>query len=882
MRKLTKKQVRLIELDLTKRDIHYPPLKEDLLDHICTEVETKMAEGMKFQEAHQHALSRFLPNELKHIHSKTISALTSFSLLKSYFQTAYRNLLKRSVNSFINVSGLTVSMAICILIFIFIRYESSFDTQHPDKTIYRLTSRTISDSGHIENTAFTGAPWGPALVEEFPELLDAGRIMKYRLDVLVTNRSSNTSFYESDLIWGDQQLLAFFKIDLITGNQETALSQPNRVVISEEIAKKYFGNTDPMGKILTYNNEVDLVVSGVMSAMPEKMHFGADLICSFSTLKSFWRIIDNWTIRYYHTYLKVRENADIENIEAQFPDFFERKIGDGWNERRSAFLQKVIDIHLTAGTSNELKPGTNKQYLYILVSVAIIILILACANFINLNIARSIKRTKEMGIRKVMGGMKSDLVLQFVLESGVLTFLSLVLSLGLAQLLLPFFNELLSKELTIFGEFDGLLIVYVLLIVILVSVLTGIYSAISTGDPGIVHSLKGKSTERLGGNSIGDGLMVFQFVICTTLIISIGVIKLQQHYLQTKDLGYSPEQLLMISTNNVETTELSLLRTNLLSIPEVSNVSITSHKLAGDQPYYSSYVFSASGISGDTLGLGRLHVDEGFIDTYDLRLVAGRDYDPAISTDTTSFLVNEKTLEILGVTPEQALDMTIEYLTQGENGRYPRRGKIIGVLANFHLESMHQEIDGLVMDIQPPRSHFVACKLSNRDVNASVISKIESEVKVFASDMPIEYFFLKDLYGNLYSNERKLDVLISIASGVVVIIAFMGLFGLVSQLAAYKKSEIGVRKVLGASVLSILLMFAKKYIRIILISLLVAFPLSYYCMNSWLLNYPYRIDFPLLLMFAAGLLLMLFSILTIVFVVQKAASVNPITVLKED
>ncbi len=879
---LTKNQVQLIEQDLIKRGIHYPPLKEDLLDHICTEVETKMTEGIKFQDAHQKALSLFLPKELIHTHTKTMQTLTSFSLLKSYAQTAYRSILRRKTNSFINVFGLTISIAICILIFIFIRYESSYDQQHPEPNIYRLTSKTTSDNGQTENTAFTGAPWGPALVEEFPELLDAGRIMKYRLDVLVSNKSSNTSFYESDLIWGDQQLLNFFKIDLIVGDQKNALSQPNTVVISEEIAKKYFGNTDPIGKVLTYNSEVDLVVSGVMRTMPEKMHFEADLICSFSTLKSFWQIIDNWTIRYYHTYLKIQEDAEVAKIEARFPDFFDRHIGNGWNQRRSAFLQRVTDIHLTTGTSNELKPGTNKQYLYILGSVAIIILFLACANFINLNIARSLKRTKEVGIRKVMGGLRTDLVHQFVLESGLMTLLSLILSLGLAQLLLPFFNQLLGKKLTIFGLFDPLLIVYILLIAITVSLLAGLYPAIKASSVGTILALKGKSTTKFSKNSVGDGLMFFQFVICAILIISIGIIKQQQHYLLAKDLGYSQEQLLMISTNNIATKELPLVKNQLLSLPEVTNVSITSHKLAGDQPYYSSYIFSGSGMSNDTLGLGRLHIDEDFIDTYDLKLIAGRDYNPLISTDTTSFLVNEKTLEMLGVTPGQALDMTIEYLTQGENGRYPRAGRIIGVLANFHLESMHQEIDGLVMDIQPARAHFIACKLLDKGVNALAISKIEAEVSTFAPGTAIDHFFMEDLYGNLYSNEKKLDILISIASSVAIIIAFMGLFGLVSQLAAYKKSEIGLRKVLGANALGIVFMFSYKYVKIILVSLLVAFPLGYHWMNNWLLNYPYRIDFPHFTMLATGLFLIGISILTIGLVVRKAANANPITVLRED
>lgn len=878
---LKKSQVRYIERDLIRKGVHYPPLREDLLDHICSEIETHLSDGARFKDAYHKALDKFLPEELTQTQKKTMYTLTSLSILKSYFQTAYRNILRRKAYTAINVFGLTVSMSICILIFIFIRYELSYDQQHPHSDTYRLTSTIKQADGQVIRTAFTGAPWGPAMVEEFPELRETARIMKYRLDVLVSDNKTNSSFYESDLIWGDQNLLQFFDIQLVQGNQSSALSAPNTVVISEQTAKKYFGNESAIGQSITYNGEVNLVVTGVMDEMPENMHFKADLICSFSTLKSFWSIIDSWTVLYYHTYFQIQEDADIKKVESRFPDFFAGRIGENWIENRSATLQSVKEIHLTAGVGSELKAGTNIQYLYVLGSISVIILLLACANFVNLNVARSLKRTKEVGIRKVMGGLRTDLVQQFVLESGFLVLISLAFSLLLSQLLLPFFNQLLTKNLTIFENIDGLLIAYLVLIVVLVSALAGVYPALKASSLGTISALKGKVTSVSGRSPVGDGLVLFQFIICATLIIAIGIIKLQQQFIFNKDLGYSTDQMLVLSTNNMTTDELPWVKQELLKIPAIQHVSITSHKLAGDQPYSGRYRFSGSDFNSDTLSLGRLHVDESFIKTYNLNLAAGRDYNAEIRSDTTSFLINEKTAEILGVSNEDALDLKIDYQTQGENGRYPRVGRIIGVVENFHFETLHEQIEGLVMDIQPPRAHFIACKL-NESVSKDLISSIDRQLESFTENAPLEHFYLEDELGRLYATEKKLDVLISIAAGVAITIALLGLLALVSQLTAFKKREIGLRKVLGANPMGITILLSKKYLRIISVSLLVAFPISYLWMNEWLRNYPYRIDFPILWMLLTGVLITVIALTTIGLVTRRAATANPVNALKED
>ena len=874
-------QVKWIEEDLADRGLHYEPLREDLLDHICIRVEALMEEGEDFPTAYAKALQDF-PTGVGRIEKRTRNHLHPMTLIRSYFTVAFRNLWRHKWHSTINLLGLTVGMSACLLIFVFIRFELSYDKQHPVKNLYRLFSTIEQGNGEVIHTAFSGAPWGPAMVEEFPEIKDMARFMKYRLDVSVAVKSTQEQFLESAWMWGDQSALELFDLPLLQGDRKTALNNPNTVVISEATAQKYFGSEAPLGQVISYNNEVDLIVTGVMANMPENVHFKADVIASFNTLDSFWSIIDNWSILYYYTYFELTPGADIDKLEADFPKFFQSHIGADWVERRSASLQKVADIHLSSNLSSELKLNARQEDLLVLLSVAIILLFLACSNFINLNLARSLTRVREVGIRKVMGGLRIDLVFQFVIESTVLVSAAMLLALVLAESVLPALNDLLGLPLRLLQGNDPYLWLFVLLSFLFLSGASGILPAWSAARTKTVIALKGKWQHKVSRWSVRDTLLFFQFAICTALAIAIVTIQEQQDYLKNKDLGFEQEQLLMLSTTGMATADLDLVKESLQEIPAVESVTITSHKLVGDQPYHANYAFTQPNKGTDTLSLGRLHIDHDFLTTYGVKLLNGRDLNASISSDTAAFLINETTARSLGLSVDADLTgVRIDYLTQGEEGRYPRSGPVVGIVEDFHFESLHHAIEGFVMDIQLPRSHFIACRVVGNEAN-EISSLVSERVKDVLPELEPEPFWLDAQLTSLYRAEQKLGRLIGIGTAIALCLAMTGLLGLVFQIAAAKRREVGVRKVLGAKVAGILLLFSGQFMRHIVLSFLLTWPLAYYWMQQWLDNFSYRISISLtvFLLCSAGVLLL--AIVVISLSSLRTARMNPADSLRYD
>lgn len=879
--KLKKAQVGQIQRDLRAAGIRFDALQEDMVDHISTETEQLMDEGKTFAEAYHQALDKFGYGELLDTQNETLQALSPFFLLRSYLKTAYRNLLRHKRHSLTNIFGLSIGLSITILILIFVRYEASHDQQHPESNLYRLVTTLHERNGKTTATTLTGAPWAPVMVEELPELLGANRFMKYRLDVLVTTKEDNRGFYEPNLMWADPEALEFFDLPMIDGQASQALVRPNTVVISESMARKYFGNEPAIGKFLSYENRVDLEVTGVMRDMPDNMHFKADFLASFSTLKTFWSIIDNWTILYYYSYFKVQPGTDIAEIEAKLPTFFEKHIGPQWNDARSAHLQKVSDIHLYSHLDSELKSNTDINYLYLLGTVALVIVLLASMNFINLNVARSIERAKEVGIRKALGGLKKDLLVQFLIESALLVGVSLAIAVILSFIVLPYFKNLLGKELIILNPDNWSVMIPILISCGLITVISGLYPAMLASKVKMVNALKGKFESSISRFSIRDGLLVLQFTICIALLASIMIIKAQERYIFKKDVGYKKEQVILLPTGNLSTTMLPTVRNELLQIGEVSHVSITSHQLAGDQGYRGSYIFSGGDIQPDTLALGRLHIDEGFVNTYGINLISGRNFDASYSTDTSAFLVNETTLSLLGVTKEKALDLTITYLTQGENGRYLRKGRIIGVVQDFHMKSLHHEVRGLVMDIQLPRSHFIACRVQSDQYETTLLD-IKNTMAQLAPNSPFRYDFLEDRFEQLYKNEKRLGTALSMATALSITIALLGLVGLVSQLASIKRREMGIRRVLGARSWAITMSLSQRYVVVGIIASLLATPISYWYMNAWLQNFSYSVDINWLTYPIAATLVLVCSLGTSVFIIIRTARVNPSKVLRYD
>ncbi|OEK00977.1 hypothetical protein BFP97_05390 [Roseivirga sp. 4D4] len=876
-------QVDWIREELKKRGVSYGPLFDDLLDHVCTEVEYGMAEGLSFGEAYEKAIVGIEPQGLHTIEERTIRTLNFTTLIRHYLLISLRNLWRNRWYTSTNLLGLTVGLTACMLIFLFIRYEKSYDQAHPEKDLWRLYTIRHEGNGVSTRTAFSGAPWGPALVDEIPALKSTIRFMKYRLPVRISDPATDEYFSEPNLIWADQSALHLFDLPLIMGNQETALRNPRSVVLSESTAIKFFGTRDAIGKAITYNDEFDLQVTGIMKDMPENVHFKADLIGSFNTMgDAFWDIVDNWGILYYYTYFELEEQADPSVVSEAANDFFARYMGKEWTDNRSVGLQKVTDIHLKSDLENELKANSDINRLYLLAAIAGVILLLACANFINLNMARSVKRTREVGVRKVMGSLRWHIVVQFISESFTLVFLATLLSALLVLTVLPSFNQLLGLNLDPITMTDLTLVGYIVSVLAMISFLAGFIPGLLSSRLQTVNALKGSFLGLKGSLSINNGLLLFQFTICTALLIAIGTIRLQQHYITEKDLGYDQSQLLMVSTNDINQEQVDLVKQTLKEIPAVDQVSFTSHKLVGDQPYYASYAFNAPNTLVDTLLLGRLHIDQDFLETYKVELLAGRDFNPQLVTDTASFLVNETTVRKLGLkTNEDALGYRIEYLTQGVNGRYPRNGRIIGVVEDFHFQTLHHDIEGFVMDIQPARYHFYACRITGKDYQQAAASVSTALDKLMPNTRP-DYFWLDEHQASLYQAESTFSTLITVAVLISIVLALMGLLSLVLQLVATRRREVGLRKVLGASILSIIQLFSRRFFATMCLSFLIAWPLVYLWMNSWLKQFPYRIDIPWVYYGLAPATLLILALITIAGSTLKTAITSPTQSLRYD
>ncbi|MEM8895338.1 MAG: ABC transporter permease [Bacteroidota bacterium] len=879
-------EVQLIEERLKKEGISYDPLSEDIIDHICIEVEERMDEGQKFMDALDVTLLEFAPSGLSDIEDATTKDLKNFTMLKSYVTVAWRNMMQHKPMLLINLTGLALGFACVLLIYRYVEYEMSYDTMHPSKDqVYRLITHRQGDNGDTYHSAFTGAPWGPALEADHPEIEVTTRMMKYRLPVQVSLESGTNRFLEPDLIWADNSIFTLFHLPILTGDAQNPLASPNSIVISEQLAKKYFGDENPIGKRLEYEGSFGLQVTAVMQDMPDNVHFKADLIGSFNTLgHSFWHIMDNWSILYYYTYLKLKQESQPGQVENNFPQFYAKYLGEN-ADRYQGELQSIRDIYLHSDLSGEMKANADYQQLMMLVVIAGLIMLLAITNFISLTTSRLIPRFKEVGVRKVMGGLRSDFFFQFITEAFVVLAISLALALLLGYFIFPYFISFVEKPLVLFNDLWLLELIGFILVMLVLSVVTGLYPASIMAGLSPSGALKGVIHGSGSSQWLREGQVLFQYVICICLIVATFQVGDQMKFIQDKDLGFDEEDILMVPlyiSGDLSGQQAELVSNELTRIPGVQHASVTSHKLVGDQPYGASYAFHLSGRPTDTLSMNRIHVDRHFVETYNIELVAGRNYSKDFSTDTSAFLINEQALKALGLSdPQAVLGGQISYLTQNENGRYLRRGSVIGVIKDFNFSSLHSTIQPMVIDIQAARSHFVACKLGS-GLSESTLASIENAWGRLLPESPFAYTVLGDHLSESYKEETRLSELLQYFSFISILIAGLGMLGLASGTAAKRVKEIGVRKVLGASNTTVIMLLFKSFIILIGIALLVSSPLAYYLLDTWLSGFAYHApinwtNFGLAAIISFGL-----TVLSVGYITISAAMANPVRTLRSE
>ncbi|PSR55343.1 macrolide export ATP-binding/permease MacB [Adhaeribacter arboris] len=804
-------------------------------------------------------------------------------MLLNYFKIALRNLLRHKLFSFINIFGLAVGLACCLLIALFIFQELSYDTYHANANrIYRVGRSFNGDDVPSLQLANIAPPFGPLLKNDFPAVEEATRLLQHKAVIAV---SPQKFFTEENVFFAEPSFFKIFTVLLRSGTPQTALSEPNTILLTEKLVAKYFPKQNPIGQFVRLDNKVTLKVTGVFKDFPVNSHFHPNFLVSFSTLQDstlFGREnLANFSINRFTTYLLVPPQYNVAPISAQLPAFLDRHI-EYQNTRPSSynnlFLQKLTDIHLHSHLDTELEPNGDSQQVYLFGVIALFILLIACINFMNLSTARSSLRAKEIGVRKVMGASQGKLMVQFLSESLLFVFIAVLLAVVLTNAALPLMNKLTGKELYFNPENGWLAAGVVLGLALLVGLVAGSYPALYLSSFQPVKVLKGKIVPLNRSVSLRKALVVLQFAISVVLVVSTAVVYKQLSYLQDKTLGLNKDYIVTLPYVPSLSARYQAFRNELLANNTVTQVARSieapSERLLnswGEMGIASGGTYKEASVSFEFLG-----IDPSFVPTYKIKILAGRNFSEAYPTDSTkAFLLNESGVKALGFkSPQQALGSTIDY---GD-----RQAKVVGVLSDFHFESMHQKIKPLLFMI-PASSDFryLSVKLAGADLKSGM-AQLEKTWKQFLPDYPFEYAFLDQKFGRLYAAEQRQGLLFTLFAGMAILIACLGLFGLATFATEQRTKEIGIRKVLGASIGSIVALLSKDFLKLVLLANLLAWPIAWYGMHRWLQDFAYRTPLSWSTFGLATLLAVVIAVLTVSFQAIKAAIANPVEALRNE
>ena len=802
-------------------------------------------------------------------------------MLKNYFKIAWRNLLKNKAFSFINIMGLSVGIAVCFIIMLFVQDELSYDrfNEKADR-IVRIIFQASINGGKISEPGVM-PPVAKALKNDYPEVEEVTRL---KMDGRPKITYQHKVFKEAEAAFVDLNFFSVFSFPFEKGDPETALIQPNTIVITEEMAIRFFGKDEAIGKTLDYNGG-QFKVTGVIKKMPANAHFHFDLLGSLESID--FAKSDTWMRGMFFTYAVLKPGADYKKLEAKLPGMVEKYMGPqiakDMGMSLSQFrtkgnqlgfaLQPLTSIHLHSLTSTEIEPGGDIKYVYIYGAIGIFMLLIASINFINLSTASASKRAKEVGVRKVMGSGKLDLVKQFLFESVLLTFIALFIAVLIVQLALPVFNELSGKNLQ-FG-LSGKPLVAFLALGLLVGLLAGIYPAFFLSSFKPIATLKGKLSTGTRSAGLRSGLVVFQFFICVSLITGTIIVYQQMKFIQNIKLGYDKEQLLVISNSWALGKNEKSFKEQLLKDTRVTNVTVSGYKPAGYSNNNNALAYP-EGKDNQVMTALEYKIDEQYIPTLGIQMAAGRNFSPAFGTDSSAMIINEAAARAFGWGNDAIGKIIVrENSDRGRNYRFT----VIGIVKDFHFKSLHETIAPLFMVLQPESGIIV--KVKTKDI-AGLLGSMKQQWASYNVEEPFSYAFMDELYNKTYSAEQKTGKILNIFAVLTILVASMGLFGLVTYTAEQRSKEIGIRKVLGASVAQVTGMLSKEFIKLVLVGCLVAFPLSWWAMHKWLQDFAYRIDINWWVFVLAGCIALLIALFTVSFKAIKAALANPVKSLRTE
>ena len=802
-------------------------------------------------------------------------------MIKNYFKIALRNLSKNKVFSVINISGFAIGLTCFILITVFVVDELSYD-KYPAQAenIYRV-NLSVAGNGDVAVYPLVDVAVGEGIKNAFPEVKASTRIFSVSDFV----KYDDKQFKEEHLAFADSNFLQLFSILLVEGNTTNALVQPNSIVVSRSFAKKYFGNGEAVGQSITVGTRNTIYkVTGVIDKVPANSHFHFDAFLSMST---FPNTNKTWSNLGYYTYLLLNKNTDPKKLEAKFPQLvakyvvpeIQHDMGVSLAEAQKSVntfrfsLAPLTDIHLRSNTKFELEPNGDIQYVYIFSILALFILLLACVNFTNLSTARAIKRAREVGIRKVMGSVKKQLIVQFLSESVLFTFFSMLLSYVLIFLLLPYFNQLANKNISFDFFLNYKLILAVLLVSFIAGILAGIYPAFFLSSFNTIRVLKGASMQGSQKKPLRSSLIVFQFFVSTALIIATVIIYQQLHYMQNKKLGYDKDQVLFLPDARLLGKDQTAFKQQLLQDNRVVSASI-SRSIPGGQIMDGTEIYPKNENSNGTeIHASISHVDYDYLHTLGIQILKGRNFSKDFPTDSSGIVINEAAVQQLGWTNENAVGKTIVRSGQEEF-------KVVGVVADFNYASLKQKIAPLMMMLGRNFGGLII-KINTRDVKG-FLADLKKQWNSFNPAGPLEYNFLDEKFAALYASEQRTKQIFSAFAVLAIIIASLGLFGLSAFVIEQRAREIGIRKVLGASVQQVLLLVSKEFLLLVGIAFIISVPVTWWAMHEWLKDFAYRINIGTGVFVAAGLAAILIAFFTISFQAIKAAITNPVKSLRTE
>ncbi|MGD8777471.1 MAG: ABC transporter permease [Ignavibacteria bacterium] len=788
-------------------------------------------------------------------------------MFKHYFKIALRNLVKHKTYSFIHIFGLTVGIACLVLILKYVQYEMSFDRFNENADhIYRIT-------GH--DWAQTPVPLSEELRLFYPEITNTVRIRK--VDKVLLGHDQK-KFYEENVVFSDPSIFNMFTFPLLVGDPQTVLNDPYSVVITQETARKYFGDQDPIGKKLNYDDRIDYTVTGILKRIPQNSHMKFDFVFSLGSAQTaFYKdFFENRMNTVVFNYFQLNTESNLAVIQARLDEFTKSYLGEGfYNTTREGkwrieyHLQPLLSIHLHSNLGGEFEPNGDITSVYIFSAIAILILLIACINYMNLSTARYMNRLREVGIRKVLGASRRHIIYQFIGESVSFSVISIFFAFVLIELLSPWLSTTLGEKGMYSGSGSGF-IFPLIGIALLTGLLSGSYPAIFLSRFHPVHILSKTILKINKRFNYRNGLILFQFVVSTVLIIATLIVNSQLSYIQKKKLGFNKEQIVVLPLQDKSVRMKSrLLKNELLQQPGIVNATLSSI-VPGAVKWVRSFNWEGQTEDEDNT-MSYIATDYDFLKTYKIQMLEGRDFSESFSTDEEQgFLINQAALKKLGW--DSAIGKKI--------GAVEKQGNVIGLVKDFHFKSLHEKIEPLVIYIdKSDNSEYMSVRLKTNNV-ASVLNSIQNKWKDFSTDKPFEYFFLDDYWGKLYMAEQSMKNLFSFFSALAIFIACLGLFGLAAFSIQNKTKEIGIRKVLGASVPEIISKLSIEFTKWVVVANVIAWPVAYYFMTNWLQDFAYRIEISWWAFLLAGGIALVIALATVSFQAIKAAIANPVESLR--